>query len=471
MNKFKHIHFIGIKGVAMTALAILAKKQGSKITGSDTEEEFITDPVLKKFKINWDIGFSEKNIKGEPDLVVVTGAHGGMTNKEAMAAKLMGLNVMMHGQALGVFMDGYKQISVTGCHGKTTTSALIATLLAKGGLSPSYAIGCANIPILNTPSDFGKGEYFIAEADEYVTCPKTDNTPRFLWQNPSILVINNIEYDHPDVYKNIEEVKMAFWKIIEKIPNDGVLIAGIDNKNLQEMIPKVNKKIITFGQSPNASWRIKRISSPLGSTRFWLEYKNREVGEFKLSIPGSHNCQNALASIIVALECGMSLENINKILPQFTGTKRRFEFINEVNKIKLYDDYAHHPTEIMATLKSAREWFPDSRIICIFQPHTYSRTKLLFEDFKKAFNNADIAIITDIYSSSREKKKNGMSGNLLAQEINNIHGNTIFLKGENEILNYLEINARPGDIIFTMGAGDIFKWHKSIIEAMKIVKN
>ncbi len=222
------------------------------MTGSDISEEFITDSVLKRFGIDWKIGFSKNNIIGKPDLVVVTGAHGGMTNPEAIAAKLMGLNVVMHGQALGMFMDGYKQICVAGCHGKTTTSALIATLLTKAGLSPTFAVGCADIPILKTPAKIGKGKFFIAEADEYVTCPITDKTSRFLWQKPNVLVITNIEYDHPDVFRNIIEVKNAFEKLIDKIQIDGILIVGIDNNNVRDILFHHNKKYLSYGESPRA---------------------------------------------------------------------------------------------------------------------------------------------------------------------------------------------------------------------------
>lgn len=464
--KYSHIHFIGIKGVAMTALAILAKEQGSKITGSDIKEEFVTDEVLKRNGISWNVSFSEKNISGNPDLVVVTGAHGGMTNPEAQFAQIKGLKTVMQGQALGMFMEGFRQISVVGCHGKTTTSALIATILEKAGLSPSFAIGCADIPVLGNPAHFGKGKYFIAEADEYVTCPQTDSTPRFLWQKPDILVITNIEYDHPDVYKDIEEVKVAFTKIINKVTNTGRIIACIDNQNVREIIKGV-ENVITYGKSPAADYHLERIYVSDCKTTFWLSFMGRELGDFHLAVPGEHNVYNAVGAVIAGLEAGVSLEKIKLILPQFTGTKRRFEKVGEVNGILLYDDYAHHPTEINATLQAAKIWFPHKKIFCIFQPHTYSRTQALLPEFSRAFSSADTVLVTDIYSSARENGSNHITPQTLVQEISKHHPNVYYQKGPQDVANFLSQKAESGDIVFTMGAGDIYKWHRDIINKLK----
>lgn len=464
--KYPSIHFIGIKGVAMTALAILAKEQGSKVTGSDIEEEFVTDEILKRNKISWKIGFSEKNIIGKPDLVVVTGAHGGMTNPEAIAVKLKSLNVVMQGQALGMFMEGFKQISVVGCHGKTTTSALIATVLEKAGLSPSFAIGCADIPVLGNPARNGRGKYFIAEADEYVTCPETDPTPRFLWQKPDILLITNIEYDHPDVYENIEKVKEAFSKIINKVTNTGRIIACIDNQNVKDVIKGI-PQVITYGKSPAAEYRIQRIYISDCKTTFWLSYMNRELGDFQLQIPGEHNVYNAIGAIIAALEAGISLVKIKEIIPQFSGTKRRFEKIGEVNGVLLYDDYAHHPTEINATLQATKKWFPDKKIFCVFQPHTFSRTQALLPEFSRAFTLADTVIITDIYSSAREKENKNMNPEMLVSEISKFHSQVYYQKDPDKVAHFLSQKSQSGDIILTMGAGDIYKWHREIIKSIR----
>ena len=469
IKNLKSIYFVGIKGVAMTALAIVAKEMKIKIDGSDVEEEFVTDAVLKRNKINWRVGFKKENItslKKKPDLVIVTGAHGGMTNPEAVAAKKIGCQVLMHGKALGMFIKNHQQISVAGCHGKTTTAAMIATIFSKSGLDPSFAVGCGDISALSNPGHAGKGKHFVVEADEYITCPLTDKTPRFMWQDPKIAVFTNIEYDHPDVFSNLEVIKQAFLKFGQKIAKTDLLVAGIDNKNLRQILPQIPCQILTFGRTPLADFQIERISFGKERTWFWVKHKDIDLGEFSLQVPGVHNVLNAIAAAIVGFHLGISWQKIKEGLKSFSGTKRRFEKIGEINEICLFDDYAHHPTEVVATLKAARDWFPKKRIICIFQPHTFSRTKALFDQFAKCFAEADIVIISDIYSSSREKRDPEINAEMLVQEAKKYHKNIHYLGKKEQIINWLGNQVHAGDIIFTMGAGNIFSWHKEIMEML-----
>lgn len=454
----------------MTALAIVAKEMGIKVAGSDINQKFVTDSVLKRNKISWLPGFKKENIEGlkkKPDLVVVTGAHGGMSNPEAVVAKKMGLEVIMHGQALGLFMMDHQAISVAGCHGKTTTAAMVATIFEKSGLDPAFAIGCGDIPILGNPGHKGKGEYFVAEADEYATCPLTCKTPRFLWQNPKIAIITNIEFDHPDVFAGVENVKQAFLNFAYKIPEDGLLVTGIDNQVVRQILPQVNCQVLTFGRSPLAEFQLNKVSFGQERTWFWLKHKEISLGEFVLKVPGVHNALNATAAVIVGNYLGISWSGIKASLKAFTGTKRRFEKISKIKGISLYDDYAHHPTEIAATLKAARAWFPKKRIICIFQPHTFSRTKALFNEFTRCFADTNIAIIVDIYSSARESDDLGVSARMLVSEAKKHHRNIYYLGKKQAVLDWLKENVLPKDIIFTMGAGDIFSWHKEILETLK----
>lgn len=451
----------------MAALAILAKQAGVKVTGSDLKETFVTDETLKRQGITWSVGFSEKNLVGRPDLVVVTGAHGGRENSEAVAAQKNGLKVVMQGEALGMFMEGYEGISVAGSHGKTTTAALLSFLLEKGGLSPTFAVGCGDISGLSGPAKLGKGKYFVAEADEYVSCPQTDKTPRFLWQNPKIAVVTNIEYDHPDVFANLEEVKAAFLEFVQKLPTDGLLVAGIDNPTGREIFAQANVNKLSYGFSPTVDWRITKVSFGEGKTFFWVEHQGLEMGQFTLCLPGRHNALNSLAAMIVGLNLGLDFEKIRQILPQFSGSKRRFELIGEVKGIKLYDDYAHHPTEISATLAAVKEWFPKQRLICIFQPHTYSRTKALFAEFAKAFKSADMVILTDIYSSAREEKDPEVSSQKLALKAGQDNPHVSYGGKMDMVVKSLGKIARPGDIILTMGAGDIFRWHGGILKSLE----
>jgi len=460
----KNIHFIGIKGVAMTALAIVAKEQGAKVTGSDIEEDFPTSATLQKFKITPLIGFKKENIRGKPDLVVVTGAHGGMNNPEARAASEAGLNVLPHGKALPLFIGKKKTIAVAGSHGKTTCAAMIAHLLLKSGFDPSFAVGCGEIKSLGTPGHAGKGDYFVVEADEYMTDPSGNPTPRFLWLNPLIGVITNIEYDHPDAYPNIDQVKQAFLNFGKKIPPEGLLVAGIDNENVRTILPTINCQKLTYGFSPKADFQIRRVSFGNEKTWFWLRHKKIDLGCFTLAIPGKHNAANALAAGIVASHLGISWEKIRQELATFRGTKRRFEKIAQKEGILFFDDYAHHPTEIKATLEAARAWFANRRIICVFQPHTFSRTKALFSEFSKCFNKADEVIITDIYPSAREKPDPTINSLILVNEIQKHHKKAIYIGKMEEVADYLKNHILPADIILTMGAGDIYKIHQALLE-------
>ena len=474
MKKAKHVHFIGIKGVGMTALAVLAKEAGIRVTGSDLEEKFITDTVLERAGIKWRIGFSPKNIEGQPDLVIATGAHGGMENPEAKYAQEIGLATVMQGEAVGMFMNGeflgrqnLEGISVAGSHGKTSTAAMISVILAQDNLDPSFVIGCGGILPLGFPGHFGRGKYFVAEADEYATCPQTDKTPKFLWQNPKILVVANIEYDHPDVFADISQVKEAFLKFAQKLPNDGTLVAGKDNPNVRDLLKAVNCRVVSFGEGPKNDWRLKKFLSGEGKTRFWVEYRGKNLGDFSLSLPGKFNALNALGAIIVGLELGISPVKIKKTLAGFRGTKRRFEFIGEVGDIKLYDDYAHHPTEISETLAAAKDFFPGQKIICVFQPHTYSRTKALLADFARCFSGAWEVLILDIYSSAREKSDFGVNAKILTEEIAKHHPRVKYLGKMEKVIDYLGKNVGGGSVIFTMGAGDVFLWHKEILDALE----
>lgn len=447
----------------MTALAIVVKEMGAKVTGSDLEEEFPTDELLAKFKITPLVGFKKENLVGKPDLVVVTGAHGGMTNPEAQAAKAMGLEVLMHGQALAKFMEEKKGIAVAGSHGKTTVAAMIAHILKESGLDPSFAVGCGDIKSLGKAGHAGKGEYFVAEADEYVTDPGQDPTPRFFWLTPLIAVMTNIEYDHPDAYSNINQVKQAFLTFGKKVPAGGFLVAGIDNENVRAILPSLSCPILTFGFSPLADYQIIRVSFGNERTWFWLKHKGVDLGQFALSVPGKHNTANAAAAGIVANFLGISWEKIRQNLSSFLGTKRRFEKIAEKGGVAFFDDYAHHPTEIRATLEAARAWFADRRIICVFQPHTFSRTKALFSEFTKCFSGADEVIITDIYPSAREKPDPTINSKILLNEIQKHRKNVCYFGSMNEVVNYLKKELTGGEIVLTMGAGDIYKIHQDLI--------
>lgn len=469
MNIFdlSNIHFTGIKGVGMTALALCAQDAGIQVTGSDVDEVFVTDETLKKCDIKWASGFSADNLSKKLDLVITTGAHGGLENPEVLAAKQMGIPVMTHAQALGEFMKGKIGISVCGVGGKTTTSAMIAHILDRLGEKPSFAIGTGNIFSLEAPGRYNKnGKWFVAEADEYANVPGKDNTPRFNFQHPRVIVVTNIEYDHPDVYPTIDNTLHAFRSFFESLPEKGLFIANVDNDNVRSVLKSLTRSdlvIRKYGFDAEADILIKPGFSLSGRTSFDLSISEKSLGNYELRVPGKFNMANAAAAIELMCFLGFDLKKVAYALKSFTGTSRRFEKKGQLNGVLYYDDYAHHPIEIKATLKACREWFPSERIIVVFQPHTYSRTKQLLNEFASSFSNASIVGIMDIYASARENDTLGVSSELLTKEIQKNHSETYYIGGHNTALEWLEKTVKEGDIVITMGAGDVFRLNEKLI--------
>lgn len=452
--RINSIHFVGVKGVGMTPLAIIAKEAGITITGSDIADKFITDEALEKAGIKPLVGFSENHV-GDVDLVITTGAHEGFNNIEVKIAKKKKIKVITQGEAVGVFMTGvifgkrFTGISVTGTHGKTTTSAMIATVLKVNGKDPSYLIGTASAQSLGAPGHYGKGKYFVAEADEYMTEPNFDRTIKHMWQHPKIAVITNIEFDHPDAYKSLDDTREAFLKFANQLPQDGVLITCGDDPQVQKLLLRYKGRKITYGSAGQNDVLVDEV-----------------LKDINLFVFGNHNRLNATAAFIVGLEIGLSKEHIKKGLEEFKGSKRRSEFVGTINSgAKLFDDYAHHPTEIQKTLKAFREKFSNYKIVCVFQPHTYSRTKSLFEQFGSSFIDADTVILTKIYSSLREKPDPTVSLNKLVDKINSKGKKAIFISTLSDVVEYVKAQKYGKDtIIITMGAGDIYK----ISEKLKV---
>lgn len=469
--KKMHIHFVGIKGVGMAPLAIIAHEAGFTVTGTDIEKEFITDDALKKAGIKPNVGFSPEHV-GSPDLVITTGAHGGFDNVEVVDAKSKNIKVITQGEAVGMFMQGeifgrkLKGISVTGTHGKTTTSAILATLLHESGIDPTYIIGTGDVGSLPAPGHFGKGNYFVAEADEYVSEPQYDKTIKFMWQYPEFAIFTNLEYDHPDVYASIDEVRDAFTKFADNISPTGSLVACGDDREIQKILKGYDKRVITYGFNPTNDYVLSRVTISGDQTFFWVESHGTTIGEFAIRVPGEHNALNALAALIVGIELGLSIEKVKKGLVAFKGSKRRLEFIGELlSGAKVYDDYAHHPTEIRKTLTTLRKQYPNKKILCIFQPHTYSRTKQLFNEFSKAFDNIDelFVVITDIFASLREGPDETVSGVKLAEAISTSRGDVHFLPELSDVVQYInEKRLRSDTILVTMGAGDVYTIHSKL---------
>lgn len=467
--KQKRIHFVGIKGTNMTPLALIAKEAGCEVTGSDIGQEFITDAALKKAGIKPFVGFSAEHIDSQ-DLVITTGAHGGFDNIEVTTAKLKKIQVMSAGEATGEFMKGeifgksFTGISIAGTHGKTTTSAMVATILTENKLDPSYIIGTGNVGSLGAPGHFGDGRYFVSEADEYATEPKHDKRARFLWHNPTFAVITNIEHDHPDIYPTIESVRETFLTFAQKISDKGALIACGDDPEVRLLLKNYTKRSITYGFGKANDYVIDRVHISGDQTFFWVQSKEIHLGEFTLRVPGDHNALNALAAVIVCLELGLTVDKIKKGLLAFTGSKRRLEYIGELQTgAKVYDDYAHHPTEIQKTLAALRSQYPKKQIVCVFQPHTYSRTKQLFKEFSRSFENVDHIILTDIYASLRESAIPGVDAKSLAYGVAGHHKSVEYQPSLADVVQYInEKRLKSDTVLVTMGAGDIYTIHEQL---------
>jgi UDP-N-acetylmuramate--alanine ligase len=457
-----HVHFTGIKGVGMTAAALCIQDLGHTVSGSDVEEDFVTQHVLSQRSIIPQAGFKSEHIPPETTLLIYTGAHNGDQNPEVIAAKARGIRAISHAVAVGELMAGKTGISICGVGGKTSTSAMIANIFEYAGLDPSFLIGVGKVLNLQVPGRLAKGAHFIAEADEYAISPGHDNTPRFMPQTPHLIICTNVAHDHPDVYPNIDATKSAFKTFFNIIPKDGLLVLNGNSGPLRQ-IDVTGLPVLWYGVTPNNNdWWIENSFTGESKQMVTIAGKSGEKYQFTLSVPGIFNAANALASFLVAKHLGVDPKKILEALQLFRGSMRRFEKVGEMNGTPLYDDYAHHPSQIFATLQAARQWLPLYKIVALFQPHTYSRTKVFKEQFAKSFTFADRVIITDIYASAREAVDESISGYQLAEAVKRHHPSVSYIPRD-QLVSALTSQLTAQDALFTLGAGDIYQLHQDLI--------
>ncbi len=464
-KKIRKVHLTGIKGVGMTALALYLQDMGINISGSDIPEKFVTDDILKKRNIKWRIGIRGINVEKDTDLLITTAAHGGLKSEEANYAKEKGIKVLTYAEVLAEVSYEKETVCVCGVGGKTSISSILAVLLESAGLDPSFVIGVGNIFPIGVPGKYLKeGRNFICEADDYAVSPGIDNRPKFSLLKPKIVIATNIEYDHPDVYENFEKTKETFINFFKNIPKYGFLVANADNKNTLEVVHQSGSNAITYGKYSGADYQIKSIKYNNQKTIFnlYLKKKKRLVENLAINIPGEYNVGNAVAAYVAGDLLGIDEKGLRMGLERYLGCRRRFEDMGNYQGAKFFDDYAHHPEEIKAALKAVREWFPKRRVVAIFQPHTYSRTKALFSEFSKSFSDADVVALMDIYSSAREKYDPSVSTELLVKEISRYIKNTVYVRDMDTTLKWVSKNIRTGDIVITMGAGDIFHLYEKL---------
>ncbi len=452
----KRIHFTGIGGISMSGLAEILANQGYTITGSDLKPSSITQK-LEKMGLKITIGHLAENVTGA-DLLVYTAAISS-SNPELAAAVQMGIPCIDRATLLGEIMKEYTgSVAVAGTHGKTTTTSMISMIMLEEGLDPTIHIG-GELNAIGGTTRIGQSSYFIAEACEY--------TGSFLKFQPYLAVILNIEYDHADYFKNFEHVKDTFMGFAKLVSEDGFLLVCGDDPSAVSIMGQVSCNKATFGLlDDKCTWSAADISfDDLGCATYTLLYHNEPATEIKLKVPGIHNISNSIAAIAASSIMGCSLASAAKALLKYGGTHRRFEIKGISDGITVIDDYAHHPSEVSATLKAAINC-AHSRIWCIFQPHTYTRTKSLMKEFSTAFEDADIIIVADIYAA-READNGEVNSGMLADRISSNGKQTLYIRDFENIVDYLDKNASSGDLIITMGAGDIYKVGDMFLDARK----
>jgi len=453
-KNIKRVHFVGIGGIGMSGIAEILLNQGFEITGSDRSLSEVTKR-LSDLGIKIYEGHSAENIQ-ETDVLVYSSA---VTpdNPEVQEAISKKIPVIKRSEMLAETMRLKYGIGIAGTHGKTTTTSMVGLTLTEGGIDPTIIVGGKLSGLGGTNARLGNGEFIVVEADEF------DRT--FLKLTPVIAAITTLESEHLDTYKDLDDIKTAFIEFANKVPFYGFIVLCLDEPALQDILPKINKKVFTYGLTAQADIRAVDISHDKFSSTFTIKYKEKELGKINLKIPGVHNVKNSLVAICIATELGIDFKTIKKALESFVGVYRRFE-VKYNKEILVVDDYAHHPTETSATLAGIRAGW-DNRLVAVFQPHLYSRTKDFYQEFGRSFLNTDVFICTDIYPA-RESPIEGVTGELISNATKSFgHKNVIFIKDKNDIPKVLNELKKDGDIIVTMGAGDIWKYGEKFIEMLK----
>jgi len=455
----KRFHFIGAGGVGMSGLAKLLLKNKAIVTGSD---QTASEAVERLCRMGADIktGHRAENLVPQTDSVVVSAAVK-EDNPELTLARQRGCRIYKYARMLGVLCNRYEAIAVAGTHGKSTTAAWLAYCLKQAGIDPNFIIG-AEVTQLGTSSGVGESKYFVAEACEY------DRS--FLNLKPTIACVLNIEADHLDYYKNEQEIVDAFVQFAGGIKNNGVLIANGEDTNVAKVIgelpPGVRCESFGFDEDCNFSARNIRLNNGLYS--FDVYHNGQFSGATRIALPGRHNILNALAVVAIAVNLGLPAGQILELLSGFTGIDRRLMLKEKLGEITILDDYAHHPTEIRASLQALRQRYSPRRILCVFQPHQYSRTRFLLDDFAESFKLADVTIVPEIYFvRDTESAKREINAEILVERIRDNGAEAVFIKDFGAICDYLKENTAPGDLVVTMGAGDIWKVADEYIQRLR----
>jgi UDP-N-acetylmuramate--alanine ligase len=440
-----HIHFVGIGGIGMSGIAELLLNLGYKVSGSDLKSSEITARLKGLGGIIFE-GHADDRIQGA-DVVVISSAVR-PANPEVVAARRLSIPVIPRAEMLAELMRLKYSVAVAGAHGKTTTTSIVAAVLASGGLDPTVVIG-GKLMSIGTNAVLGKGDFIVAEADE------SDGS--FLRYAPAIAVVTNIDREHLDFYPDLPAIEHAFLAFIDRIPFYGLAVLCLDNESIQGLIPRIQKRHTTYGMTSQADFHIRDVAIAGRRSRFNVFRKGKRLGPFTLNLPGVHNVYNATASIVVGMELDIPVERIQAALENIAGVQRRLEVKGEKNGVTVVDDYGHHPTEIKMTLDAAKACWPERRVVVVFQPHRYSRTRALLDEFTRAFYQSDVLCVLPIYAAGEDRIA-GITGESLCEGIKaHGHKQVVYVESIAAAVAHLRESLVPGDLLLTLGAGDVWK--------------
>ena len=456
-SSIKKIHFVGIGGIGMSGIAEILLDQGFQISGSDRSLSEVTERLQNLGAAIFE-GHSAENIQTDVDALVYSSAVT-LDNPEVVEGIKRKIPVIRRAEMLAEVMRLKYGIGIAGTHGKTTTTSMISLVLMEGNLDPTVIVGGKLSGLGGTNARLGRGEFIVVEADEF------DRS--FLSITPTIAVLTTLETEHLDCYRDLEDIKGAFVQFATKVPFYGFVVLCLDEPALLDIMPQLSrKKILTYGLNPQSDVQAVDIRHKDNTSSFTLRKQSEDLGDITLAVPGKHNVQNGLAAIAVGLELELPFEKVKAGIEKFTGVYRRWELKGEIDGISLYDDYAHHPTECRATLAGVKAGWR-RRVVCVFQPHLFSRTRDFYEEFGKSFLLSDVLVVTDVYPA-REEPIQGITGELIVAAAKRFgHKEVYYVPDKNLVPAELKRIVRKGDIIITMGAGDIWKYGEQFLTDFK----
>lgn len=455
MGRIRNIHMVGIGGIGMSSIAEVLLARGHRVTGSDLHKSEVTDHLEILGAVVYE-GHAASNVQ-EADVVVYSSAVHADENPETVEAQRLHIPIIKRSEMLGELMRMKFGIGVAGTHGKTTTTTMVGLVAQEAGFDPTIIVG-GKVAVFGSNAVSGEGDVIVIEADEY------DRT--FLKLTPALALITNIEAEHLDIYEDLDDIKEAFTLFANKVPFFGAAIICLDDPNLRAILGDIHRRVLTFGTSRQAEVRAENIEQVGASTHFDVFRGNEKLGGAMLDAPGMHNVLNALGAVAIGLELQVPFETIVRGLAAYSGVDRRFQIRGEAGGVIVVDDYAHHPTEVIATLDAATAGWPERRIVAVFQPHLYSRTADLAADFARAFVNADVLVLLDIYGA-REKPIEGVDGMTLVDLARRYgHRAVHYVPQKTDLPAFLLDLVESGDLVITMGAGDIWRQGKAFYEQL-----